>query len=148
MPASRVTPFFQRLRDPGYVDGRTITIDYLSAEERSERFPALAGECLLLKADIIVVITTPATQAAKTSTRTIPVVMIPLGDQGCEVSRPHDPTVAAHAGRSSHRTSGATVANTEASNFAVELAVNGRTAERLGLTIPQSLLGRADRVIQ
>jgi putative ABC transport system substrate-binding protein len=79
-PASRFTPFFKRLRDLGYVDGRTITIDYLSADGRHERFPALAGECLRLKADIIVVTTTPATQAAKTATRTIPIVMIPLGD--------------------------------------------------------------------
>lgn len=81
-PASRFTPFFQRLRDLGYVDGRTITIDYLSADGRNERFPTLAGECLRLKADIIVVTTTPATQAAKNATRTIPIVMIPLGDPG------------------------------------------------------------------
>jgi len=72
--------FFHRLRDLGYVEGQTITIDYLSAEGRGERFPALAAECLRLKADIIVVTTTPATQAAKNATRTIPIVMIPLGD--------------------------------------------------------------------
>lgn len=79
-PASRFNPFFQRLRDLGYVDGRTITIDYLSADGQGERFPALAVECLRLKADIIVVTTTPAAQAAKNATRTIPIVMIPLGD--------------------------------------------------------------------
>jgi putative tryptophan/tyrosine transport system substrate-binding protein len=73
-------PFFQRLRDLGYVDGRTITINYLSADGQGERFPALAAECLQLNADIIVVTTTPATQAAKNATRTIPIVMIPLGD--------------------------------------------------------------------
>ncbi len=80
MPANRFDPFFQRLRDLGYVDGRTMTIDYLSADGRNERFPALAVECVRLKADIIVVTTTPATQAAKNATRTIPIVMIPLGD--------------------------------------------------------------------
>ena len=73
-------PFFQRLRDLGYVDGQTITIDYLSANGQSERFPALARECLRFNADIIVVTTTPAAQAAKQATRTIPIVMIPLGD--------------------------------------------------------------------
>ena len=73
-------PFFQRLRDLGYVDGLTITIDYLSANGQGERFPALARECLRLKASIIVVTTTPAAQAAKKATRTIPIVMIPLGD--------------------------------------------------------------------
>jgi putative tryptophan/tyrosine transport system substrate-binding protein len=73
-------PFFQRLRDLGYVDGQTITIEYLSADGQGERFPALVADCRRLKADIIVVTTTPAAQAAKNATRTIPIVMIPLGD--------------------------------------------------------------------
>jgi putative ABC transport system substrate-binding protein len=78
--SSRFNPFFQGLRDLGYVDGQTITIDYLSADGRGERFAALAVDCLRLKADIIVVTTTPAAQAAKNATRTIPIVMGPLGD--------------------------------------------------------------------
>ena len=61
-------PFFQRLHDLGYVDGLTITIDYLSADGQGERFPALAADCLRLKADMIVVTTTPAAQAAKNAT--------------------------------------------------------------------------------
>ena len=61
-------------------DRQTITIDYLSADGRGERFPALAAECVRLQADIIVVSTTPAAQAAKNATRTIPIVMIALGD--------------------------------------------------------------------
>jgi len=77
---SRFDAFFQGLRDLGYVDGQTITIDYLSAEGRGERYPALTAECLRLKADIIAVSTTPAAQAAKNATRTIPIVMIALGD--------------------------------------------------------------------
>jgi putative ABC transport system substrate-binding protein len=67
-PVSRSTrfePFFEGLRGLGYEDGQTITIDYLSADGRGELFPALAAECLHLKADIIVASTTPATQAAK-----------------------------------------------------------------------------------
>jgi putative ABC transport system substrate-binding protein len=72
--------FFQRLRDLGYVEGRTITIDYLSAENRAERFPALAAECLSLKADIIVAGTTPAALAAKNETRTIPIVLLGTGE--------------------------------------------------------------------
>ena len=78
--ASRFDPFFQRLRDLRYAEGTTISIDYLSADGRSDRFPALAAECLRLKADIIVVTTTPAAQAAKNATRSIPIVMGPLGD--------------------------------------------------------------------
>jgi len=62
------------------VDGQSIAIDDLSADGQGERFPALAADCLRLKADIIVASTTPATQAAKNVTRTIPIVMLPLGD--------------------------------------------------------------------
>jgi putative ABC transport system substrate-binding protein len=76
----RFDAFFEGLRDLGYVDGKTITIDYLSADGHGERFPALAAECLRLKVDIIAVSTTPAAQAAKNATRTIPIVMIALGD--------------------------------------------------------------------
>jgi putative ABC transport system substrate-binding protein len=75
---TRYGVFFQGLRDLGRVDGQTITIDYLSAEGRGERFPELAGECLRRRADIIVATTTPAAQAAKEATRTIPIVMLNL----------------------------------------------------------------------
>ena len=76
----RFDVFFNSLRDLGYVDGQTIVIDYLSADGKDDRFPALASECLRLKADIIAVSTTPAAQAAKRATRTVPIVMIALGD--------------------------------------------------------------------
>src|SRR5215813_10765124 len=78
--SNRFTPLFQRLRDLGYVDGQTIAIDYLSADGHGERFPALAAECLRLKADIIVVTTTPAARAAEQATQTVPIVLYPLGD--------------------------------------------------------------------
>jgi putative tryptophan/tyrosine transport system substrate-binding protein len=38
--SSRFDPFFQGLRDLGYVDGQTISIDYLSADDRGEGFPS------------------------------------------------------------------------------------------------------------
>ena len=62
------------------MDGQTIIIDYLSADGDAERFPALTAECLRLKADIIAVSTTPATRVAKNATRSIPIVMLALGD--------------------------------------------------------------------
>jgi ABC-type uncharacterized transport system substrate-binding protein len=80
LESSRFKPFFEGLRDLGWVDGQTITIDYLSADGRGERFPTLASECLRQKADIIVTPTTPGAQAAKSATRTIPIVMLALGD--------------------------------------------------------------------
>jgi putative ABC transport system substrate-binding protein len=76
----RFDAFFDNLRELGYVNGQTIDIHYLSAEGLDERYPALVSECLRLKADIIAVSTTPAAQAAKRATRTVPIVMIALGD--------------------------------------------------------------------
>ncbi len=78
--STRFTQFFQGLRDLGYVDGRSIAIDYLSVDGKAERFPALAADCVRLKADVIVVTTTPGAQAAKNATRTIPIVLLALGD--------------------------------------------------------------------
>jgi len=66
--SNRFTAFFQGLRELSYVDGQTIAVGYLSADGRGELFPALAAECLRLKADIIVATTTPAAQAAKSAT--------------------------------------------------------------------------------
>ena len=67
--ATRFAAFFEELRDLGYVDGKTITIDYFSADGQGELFPTLASECLLLKPDIIAVSTTPAALAAKSATQ-------------------------------------------------------------------------------
>jgi ABC-type uncharacterized transport system substrate-binding protein len=80
LQTTRFGTFFQALRDLGYVDGHTIAIDYLSADGRDERFSALAAECLRHKADVIAVTTTPGAEAAKAATRTIPIVMLQLGD--------------------------------------------------------------------
>jgi putative ABC transport system substrate-binding protein len=78
--SARFEPFFNRLNELGYVDGQTITIDYLSAEGRNDRFAEIAAECLRFKADVIAVTTTPGALAAKHTTQTIPIVMLPLGD--------------------------------------------------------------------
>ena len=76
----RFKPFFERLHDLGYVDGQTIKIDYLSADGEADRFASLADQCLQLKANIIVVTTTPAAQAVKNATHKVPIVIFPLGD--------------------------------------------------------------------
>jgi putative tryptophan/tyrosine transport system substrate-binding protein len=80
LQSNRFDAFFKGLRDLGYASGQNIAIDYLSVEGNGERFPALAAECLRLKADVIAVSTTPAAQAAMAATRTIPIIMIGLGD--------------------------------------------------------------------
>lgn len=80
MRTNRYGVFFEALRRLGYEEGKTIAIDYLSANGRAEQYPAMAAECVRLKADAIVVSTTPAAQVAKKATRTIPIVMLALGD--------------------------------------------------------------------
>ena len=73
--------FRQGLRDLGYVEGRTIVIEYRDAEGKLERFPALAAELVALKVDVIVAGGgTPAALAAKQVTRTLPIVFAVVGD--------------------------------------------------------------------
>jgi putative ABC transport system substrate-binding protein len=62
------------------MNGETLTIDYLSAEGRTEQYPALAAECVRINPDIIAVTTTPGALALKKATNTIPIVMVALGD--------------------------------------------------------------------
>lgn len=80
LQSTRFAAFFEGLRDLGYVPGQSILIDYLTADGQAERYSALAAECLRLGADVIVTSTTPATLVAKSATRTIPIVMVGLGD--------------------------------------------------------------------
>jgi putative ABC transport system substrate-binding protein len=68
------------LRELGYVEGRTIALEVRWAEGRYERLPALAAELVHLKVDVLVVAATPGALAAKNATRTIPVVMVAVGD--------------------------------------------------------------------
>jgi ABC-type uncharacterized transport system substrate-binding protein len=72
--------FLQGLRDLGYVEGRNLTIEYRNAQGKFERFPALAAELVTLKVDVIVAPGTPAALAAKQATRTLPIVVIAVGD--------------------------------------------------------------------
>ncbi len=68
------------LQQLGYVEGHNFVFDYRSADGRAERFPGLAAELVRRKVDVIVTRGTPAVQAAKNATATIPVVMAASGD--------------------------------------------------------------------
>jgi putative ABC transport system substrate-binding protein len=76
-----VDAFLQGLRDLGYVEGRNVVIEYRDAEGKLERLPALASELLVLKVDVIVAAAgTLAALAAHQATKTIPIVVIAVGD--------------------------------------------------------------------
>ena len=64
----------QRLRELGWVEGRTIAIEYRWAEGRNERFAEIAVEFVRLKVDVIVTSGTPPVLAAKQATSVIPIV--------------------------------------------------------------------------
>ena len=78
--SQHVAAFSQRLRELGWIEGRTITIEVRWAEGRSERFAEIAAEFVRLKVDVIVTQTTPAVLAAKQATSVIPIVFATAGD--------------------------------------------------------------------
>ena len=71
----RTEAFRRGLRDLGYVEGKSIVIEWRYAEGKPDRLPALAAELVHLKVDIIVTGGISATRAAKEATSTIPIVM-------------------------------------------------------------------------
>jgi putative ABC transport system substrate-binding protein len=72
--------FVQQLGELGWVEGRTVAIEYRWAEGRGERFPEVAAELVRLKVDVIVTGGTAAVMAAKQSTSVIPIVFATVGD--------------------------------------------------------------------
>jgi putative tryptophan/tyrosine transport system substrate-binding protein len=73
--AARIEALRQGLRELGYVEGKSIVIEYRWAEGKFDRLPALAAELVRLKVDVIVTGGTTSTRAAKKATVTIPIVM-------------------------------------------------------------------------
>src|SRR3977135_3445732 len=74
-----VPAFVQRLRELGWVEGRTVAIEYRWAEGRNERFGEIAAEFARLKVDVIVT-SGGAGVAAKQATSTIPIVLALAND--------------------------------------------------------------------
>jgi ABC-type uncharacterized transport system substrate-binding protein len=59
-PNANVDAFIQGLRELGYIEGKSIHIEYRFAEGKAERLPELARELVLLKVDAIFTAGTPA----------------------------------------------------------------------------------------
>ena len=72
--------FQQGLRDRGWIEGKTISIEYRYAEDRSDRLPDLAADLVRLKVEVIVASATPPALAAQKATRAIPIVIASAGD--------------------------------------------------------------------
>jgi putative tryptophan/tyrosine transport system substrate-binding protein len=72
--------FVQRLRELGWIEGQTVTIEYRWAEGREARFGEIAAEFVRLKVDVIVTYGTPSAAAAKKVTTAVPIVFAAAGD--------------------------------------------------------------------
>jgi putative ABC transport system substrate-binding protein len=72
--------FRQGLRELGYVEGQNLVLEFRYGEGKGERLADLAAELVRLNVDVIVTSSTPAIQAVKEATRTIPIVMAFSGD--------------------------------------------------------------------
>jgi putative ABC transport system substrate-binding protein len=83
--SARIEAFRQGLRELGYVESKNIVTELRFADGKSDCVPALAGELVHLKVDVIVTGGGRATRAAKEATSTIPIVMSfdndPVGDE-------------------------------------------------------------------
>lgn len=72
--------FRDELQKIGYVDGVNIKIEVRDASGQNDRLPVLAQELLAAKVEVIVAVNTPAAQAVKKATQTVPVVMMRVAD--------------------------------------------------------------------
>jgi putative ABC transport system substrate-binding protein len=75
-----VAAFVQRLRELGWIENRTVAIEYRWAEGRDEQFADIAAEFVRLKVDVIVTSGILAVLASKQATSVIPIIFATAGD--------------------------------------------------------------------
>ena len=64
------------LRERGYVEGKSMVVDYPDALGRDDRLPELAAELVRRKPDVILVIGPAPLEPARRATKTVPLVMV------------------------------------------------------------------------
>jgi ABC-type uncharacterized transport system substrate-binding protein len=79
-PNPDIDAFRQGLRELGWIEGQNIAVEYRWAAGRQDQLPALVAELVRLRVDVIVTSSTPAAQAAKQATTTIPIVATFVAD--------------------------------------------------------------------
>jgi putative ABC transport system substrate-binding protein len=76
----RIAALTQRLRELGWIEGRTVAFEIRWAEGRTERYAEIAEEFVRLKVDVILTSGDGAVLAAKGATSTIPIVFAAAAD--------------------------------------------------------------------
>ena len=77
--SERTTAFVRQLHELGWIEGRTVAIEYRWAEGRGERYTEIAAEFVRLKVDVIIT-AGGAVLAAKQATSVIPIVFAVAND--------------------------------------------------------------------
>ena len=113
-PPSSLKALRQGLHDLGYIEGKSIIIEYRFAEYKPERLPELASELVGLKVDLIVTSQTPSVQAIQKVSSTIPIVFGAL-------SFPIENGIIASFARPGRNTTGMTVLSEELNGKRLEL---------------------------
>jgi len=72
--------FVQRLRELGWIEGRTVAIEYRWADGRNDRVAEIASELVRLKVDVIITYANTTAAATKRTVTTIPIVFAAAGD--------------------------------------------------------------------
>jgi putative tryptophan/tyrosine transport system substrate-binding protein len=80
LPGAKPASFRKEMRARGYVEGQNLILEIRGTEGVNSRFPALVGELIALKPDVIVAETTPGALAAMRATATIPIVVLNVSD--------------------------------------------------------------------
>jgi putative ABC transport system substrate-binding protein len=75
-----VEEFERGLRERGYVEGQNLHVEYRWAEGKADRLPGLVTDLISLRVELIVAQASPAARAAHQATRTIPIVMVGVGN--------------------------------------------------------------------
>jgi putative tryptophan/tyrosine transport system substrate-binding protein len=76
----RTDAFLQRLSELGWIEGKTVAVEYRWAESQTERFSEIAADLVRLRVDVIVATSIAAALGCKQATAVVPIVFPLAGD--------------------------------------------------------------------